>query len=79
MAERREERRRQVGALLQRLGRLSLGEEMRPLDRNRDDTAKRVERADVERWPSVASIPTGCVPRRSGTNVMRASSEGAVS
>ncbi len=49
VAEGGEERRRQVGALAQRLCLLALGKEMRALDRDRHDPAKRVERTEIER------------------------------
>ena len=48
VAQRREERRREVGLLPNQVRRIPLGQELRALDRDRHDAGKRVERADVE-------------------------------
>ena len=49
VAERREQRRRQVGLLPHELGGVALAEELRALDGDRHDAGDRVERAEVER------------------------------
>ena len=48
MAERREERRRQVGPLTERLGLLPFGKKMGPLDSDGDDTPQCIERPHLE-------------------------------
>ena len=66
VAERGQQRRREVGLLPHELGGIALAEELRAFDGDRDDAADRVERADVERRRPAASSPTAlrAVPER---------------
>ena len=48
VAERREQRRREIRLLPHQFRGFAFAEELRPLDRNRDDTRHRVKCADVE-------------------------------
>ena len=48
VTEGRQERRREVGALTDCFSPLSFGKKVRPLDRDRDDAAKGIERPQIE-------------------------------
>ena len=48
VAQRRQQRRREIGLLADELGGVALAEELRSLDRNRDDAAQRIEGAEIE-------------------------------
>ena len=69
VAQRRQQRRREIGLLPHELGRVALREELRALDRNRRRRRPR-RRACRCRAPATAaaSTPIGLVPCRSGTS-----------